>query len=236
MHAVLPENAHTLLFRRKILGFTDTNWLMLQLALSLAISIYFVYWIATKLLIHIFICTTCSHISHSIWRNINNTKAWAKAKCSNLTEIFALLLWILVLLTRSPPLSVCWFVFPFHFPFRTICPYFIACRMPSKCKTTNYYNTRADCILFSCLKRWNLWNVVRLQFFSKCKSVSSSFCLFVRCVRLFINEIQYYTGYELWALCITLLHWPLFLAVYYSFYVLIFNFHCTLFPLWCRSI
>lgn len=141
---------------RTQIGSCSSSLYLWPLAFTLCIELQPNCWID----LYIFICTTCSHISHSIWRNINNTKAWAKAKCSNLTEIFALLLWILVLHTRSLLLCLFCFVFPFHFPFRTICPYFIACRMPSKCKTTNYYNTRADCILFSCLKRWYLWNVV----------------------------------------------------------------------------
>lgn len=191
-------------------------------SLSLAITIYFVYWIATKLLnrfIYFHMYPTCSHISHSIWRNINNTKAWAQAKCSNLTEIFALLLRILVpFYARSLSLSLFVLFFLFHFSFRTLCPYFIACRMPSKCKTTYESNTPADCIFFlfetmklvkCCFAFTCSVGLVRLRLFfyiPQYKSVSSSFCLFARVVRLFINEIQYY---ELWALCITLLHWPL---------------------------
>lgn len=139
----------------------------------------------------------------------------------------------------SPSLFVLFFLFIFHSAQFAHTLSHVACLPNAKLPTTTIHEPIA--FFFPV---WNdetcemLFGAITIFFlhFSKCKSVSSSFCLFVRRVRLFINEIQYYTGYELWALCITLLHRPLFLAVYYSFYVLIFNFHCTLFPLRCRSI
>lgn len=147
---------------RTQIGSCSSSLYLWPLAFTLCIELQPNCWID----LYIFICTTCSHISHSIWRNINNTKAWAKAKCSNLTEIFALLLWILVLHTRS--LLLCLFCFSFSFSIPHNLP--ILYRMSHAFQMQNYqllqYTSRLHSFfLFETMKLVKCC-LVRLQFFS----------------------------------------------------------------------